>query len=78
MGFLKKIWPFSFDTENVNNLILKAIIYTVIAVIMAVVMSTLKSVPIIGILFAIIGTIVELYTVIGLVLLFLTFFKVLK
>lgn len=78
MVFLKKIWPFSFNTEDVTNLVVKTIIYVVISIFIGILIGVLKSVPVIGLLFSIVGVLVEVYTIVGLVVLFLTYFKVLK
>lgn len=78
MDFLKKIWPFSFDSENVANLVIKAIVYVVISAIIGILIGVLKSIPVVGVLFSIVGTLVEIYTIAGVVILFLSYFKIIK
>ncbi len=78
MELLRKIWPFSFDTNSVSNLVIKAIVYILIGVIFGILVGLLKNVPVLNVIFYIIGPLVDLYVVAGLVIMFLNFFKVLK
>ncbi len=78
MELLKKIWPFSFDTNKVSNLVIKAIVYVLIGVIFSVLIGLLRNVPVLNVIFYIVGPLVDLYVIAGLVVMFLNFFKVLK
>lgn len=78
MKLLKKIWPFSFESNSLSHLVLKVIVYVVIGLIFAILMGLLHSIPVINVLFFIIGPLVDLYVLVGLVLLLLDYFKVLK
>ena len=78
MDLLKKLWPFSFGTKDVANLIIKIVVYVVIAAVLGVLVGFLNSIPVVGIIFWILGPIVWIYTVVGIVLVILDFLKILK
>lgn len=87
MDFLKKFWPASFkNNDSVANLIIGVIVYIVIAIIAGLliwVAGFLTSwIPvagtILGYLLSALGSLVELYTVAGIVFKFLAYFNVLK
>lgn len=82
MDFLKKFWPFSFNTEDVKQLVIKAIIYVVVGAVfgalIAVANLLLKDVPALPIILNLVSYLAELYVTAGLVFLFLSYFKVLK
>ena len=78
MNYIKQLWPFSFETKNVSDLILKAILHVLLATLFSVLMGVLSKVIVINVIIAIIGTLADIYLFIGLVLLFLNYFKVIK
>ena len=78
MELLKQLWPFSFQTKNVSDLIVKAILYVVFATLFSILMGVLSKIVVINVIMAIIGTIADIYLIIGLILLFLNYFKVIK
>lgn len=87
MDFLKKFWPASFkNNDSVANLIIGVIVYIVIAIIAGLLIwiaGFLTSwIPvagtILGYLLSALGSLVELYTVAGIVFKFLAYFNVLK
>ncbi len=78
MDMLKKIFPFAFKAKEINDLIVALIIYVVIDVVCGVVIGLLSLIPIIGLIFILLGSLVGLYAFIGIVLSLLVFFKVIK
>lgn len=87
MDFLKKFWPMSFKkNDSVSNLVIGVIIYVVVAIIAGLVIGLAGLLtgwipvagPILGILLSVIGTLLEVYTVAGIVFKFLAYFNVLK
>lgn len=77
MSSLKKLFPFSFGlTGDVVKLIISIIIYVVIGVIGGLLIGLLAGVAHIGFLFVILGTLLDLYTLIGIILAILNFFKI--
>lgn len=78
MEFLKKVWPFSFETKDVTNLVVKAILYVLFLTVASVLMGVLSNVAVINVIFYVLGSLVDLYVLVGLVVLFLSYFKVLK
>ena len=78
MDILKKIFPLSFGAAAVADLVIKIIIYVVGGAVASAVIGLLTNIPIIGVIIGIAGGFVGLYSLIGIVLLLLDYFKVLK
>lgn len=79
MDTLKKLFPLSFKyTDSVANLIIGILIYLIGDVIAGAVIGLLAKLPLIGIVFGLIGSLVGLYCLAGIVILVLVYLKVLK
>lgn len=78
MDLLKKVFPISFRVSEVVGLVIALIIYVVLDVVCGVIIGFLAGLPIIGILFTLVGSLIGLYGLIGIVLAILVFCKVLK
>ena len=88
MEILKKFWPYSFKVEkkNVSSLVVNLIVWVVGAFIAGVILWLATAltgwIPVVGalvgIIVGIIGSAVELYSLIGIVLAILVFVDVLK
>ena len=79
MDMLKKIFPFSFkEKKDVAALIINILLYLVGDIVAGAVIGLLASIPVIGIVFSLVGSLVGLYCLVGLVLSCLDYFKVLK
>ena len=78
MSFLKKYFPFSFGISEVAKLVISIIIYVVIGIIGGAIIGFLSGIAVIGWLFAIIGSLLEVYVVVGIVLAVLDFLKIIK
>ena len=78
MDMLKKIFPFSFGVKDITALVVALIIYIVGGAVLGVVFGLLAKIPLIGILFGIVGWAVGVYCFVGIVLSVLDFLKVLK
>lgn len=78
MDLLKKLWPFSFGTVEVKDLVIRAIIYVVVATVFSILIGVLSGIKVVGVIFSIIGALADIYSTAGLVLLFLSHFKVIK
>ena len=78
MELLKQLWPFSFQTKNVSDLIIKVVLHVIFAALFSILVGVLSKVVVINVIMAIIGTLADIYLFVGLVLLFLNYFKVIK
>lgn len=80
MDFLKKLWPtcFKVKEKDVASLIVQLIIFILVCAVVGLLIGILAKLPIIGIIFSIVGSLVELYGLVGIVLCILNFFNVLK
>jgi hypothetical protein len=87
MDFLKNFWPMSFKkNDSVSNLVIGVIVYVVVGIIAGLIIGLAGLLtgwipvvgPVLGIILSAIGTLVEVYTVAGIVIKFLAYFNVLK
>lgn len=78
MDMLKKFFPFAFKATELAAFIISLIIYVLIDIVCGFVISLLVKLPIIGIIFTLVGSLVGLYAFVGIVLSILVFAKVLK
>lgn len=78
MDSLKKFFPHAFKATELKAFIITLLIYVVIDVVCGFVIGLLAKIPLIGILFSILGTVVGLYALIGIILSILVFVKVVK
>ena len=79
MDILKKFWPNAFKTADSNGLVTAIIIYVIVLIVGTVAGFILGLLPIVGgILAWVVGTVLDLYGLVGIVLALLTYFKVIK
>ena len=86
MDMLRKFFPFSFkEKKDVAALIINVLLYIVAGIVIGFVLGLLDllgAIPVIGTILALVlklvSSIVELYILVGIVLSFLDYFKVIK
>lgn len=78
MDTVKKFFPNAFAATDVKPFVIALVIYLLIDVVCGVVIGLLAKLPILGIIFSLIGSIVGLYALAGVVLSILVFLKVIK
>ena len=78
MDTLKKFFPHAFKATELTAFIITLIVYVLIDVVCGFVIGLLAALPIIGIIFSLLGSLVGLYALVGIVLSILVFVKVLK
>ena len=80
MDFLKKVWPtpFKIKDKDVVSFLIQLIIFIVICAVVGFLIGILAKLPIIGIIFSLVGGVVELYGLIGIVLCILKFLGLVK
>ena len=79
MDMIKKYFPKSFGLEDVKALLISILIYIVVDILCGVVCAVLGIIPLLGGIAAwVIGTVVGIYTTVGIVLSVLSFMKVIK
>ena len=78
MDILKKLFPHAFKSTDTTPFVIALVIYVVIGVVGGVVIGLLTGIPLLGWLFVLLGSIVDLYSLGGIVFSILTFTKVLK
>ena len=80
MNLLKTLWPTPFKVKpgNILSLVVQAVIFVIICAVIGILIGILAGIPIVGIIFAILGSLMELYSLVGLVLCILKFFNVVK
>ncbi len=78
MELLKKYFPFAFKATELTPFIISLVIYALIDVVCGVIIGLLAKLPIIGIVFSLLGAVIGLYALVGIVLSILVFVKVVK
>lgn len=80
MDFLRKLWPtpFKIERKNVASFVIQLIIFIVICAVVGVLIGVLSSIPVLGIIFWILGSLMEVYSIVGIVLCILVFLDVIK
>ena len=75
---VKKFFPNAFKAKELSSFIVALVIYVLIDVVCGFVIGLLAKIPVLGIIFSLLGSIVGLYALVGIVLSILVFVKVLK
>ncbi|MBQ4553272.1 MAG: hypothetical protein IJA59_10025 [Clostridia bacterium] len=78
MDMLKKIFPFSFKSKEVKDLVINIVIYLVASIVGGWLLGLLGGIPLLGVIFDLIGSLFGLYCLVGIVLAVLDFLKILK
>ncbi len=79
MDILKKIWPFSFTAKkDIAALIISLVVHVVASIVIGFVIGILAKIPVVGVIVGLVGGLVGLYFLVGIVLLLLDYFKILK
>lgn len=75
MEFLQKLWPTPFKIKkgDLASFLIQLIIFVVLTAVFGVLIGILAAIPIVGIIFSIVGSLMGLYTLIGVVLCILRF-----
>ncbi|MCD8056112.1 MAG: hypothetical protein LUE25_05300 [Clostridiales bacterium] len=75
---LHSLFPISFRDRSLTGLVIAIVIYVVVGAVAGAVIGFLSSIPILGIIFSIIGALVDIYCLVGLVLAILYYAKVVE
>ena len=79
MDILKKVFPVSFRfSDTVANLVVGIIIYVLLGTVAGVLLGFVPNLPVVNILTALTSSVISLYGVGGIVILILSFTRVLK
>ena len=80
MDMLKKLWPtpFKIERKNLSSFLIQLIIFIVVCAVVGVLIGVLSAIPILGIIFWIVGSLLEIYSIVGVVLCVLVFLDVIK
>ncbi len=78
MDTVKKIFPQAFTATEVKPFVVALVIYLLIDIVCGFVIGLLAKIPILGIIFGLLGSVVGLYALAGVVLSILVFLKVIK
>ena len=80
MDMLKKLWPtpFKIERKTLSSFLIQLIIFIVVCAVVGVLIGVLSAIPILGIIFWIFGSLLEIYSIVGIVLCVLVFLDVIK
>lgn len=75
MDMLKKYWPtpFKIEEKNVESFIIQLVLFVVVCAVVGFLIGLCSGIPVLGIIFWILGLIVEVYGLVGIVLCVLKF-----
>jgi hypothetical protein len=69
---------FKVKEKDIVSLIVQLVIFLVICAVLSFLIGILTGIPIIGIIFALLGSLMELYSIVGIILCVLNFLGILK
>lgn len=80
MELLKKFWPtpFKIKEKDVVSFIIQLVIFVVVCTVIGWLISILSGIPIIGLIFSLLGALMEIYGLVGIVLCILVFLGIVK
>lgn len=78
MNTLKKYFPFSFGPADLKAFIITLVVYAVVGIVIGFLIGILSRIWLIGWIFGILGTLVDLYILVGIVLTILSFTGLVK
>ena len=80
MDFLKTLWPtpFKIKPKNLASFLVQLIIFVVVVAVVGVLIGLLAKIPLLGVIFSIIGSLIGIYNIVGIVLCILVFLDVFK
>lgn len=78
MDMLKKLFPHAFRAKETNPFIVALVIYILIDIVCGFLIGLLAKLPLVGVLFSLVGSLVGVYATAGVVLSILVFVKVIK
>ena len=75
MDFLKSLWPTPFKIKKgeLASFLIQLVIFVVICAVVGVLFNVLGAIPILGTIFVVFGSLVEIYGIVGIVLCVLKF-----
>lgn len=75
MQFLRSLWPTPFKIKkgDVVSLIVQLVIFLVVCAVVGWLIGILAGIPILGIIFTLLGSLMEIYSLVGIVLCVLKF-----
>ena len=78
MDMIRKVFPYSLGAKDVKELVIKILVYLVAGVIVGALIGILAKIPVLGLIFSLVGAVVDLYCFVGIILAILDYMKVLK
>ena len=79
-NFLRTLWPIPFKVKkhHLGSFLWRLICFIVVAALFGILMGVLANIPVVGIIFSIVGSLMDAYCVVGVVLCILKFVGVIK
>ena len=75
MQYLRTLWPTPFRIQkgNIVSLLIQLIIFLVVCAVVGWLIGILSGIPILGFIFALLGSLLEIYSLVGIILCILKF-----
>ena len=80
MDLIKKLWPLPFKVKkgDIGSFAVQLILFIVVCAVVGFLIGILAKIPVLGIIFSILGGLVEIYGIAGIVICVLRFLGLLK
>lgn len=80
MDTLRKFWPtpFKIKEKDLASFLIQLIIFVVVCAVVGVLFGVLGGIPILGVIFWVLGSLLEIYSIVGIVLCILIFLGIVK
>ena len=80
MDTLRKFWPtpFKIKEKDLASFLIQLIIFVVVCAVVGVLFGVLGGIPILGVIFWVLGALLEIYSIVGIVLCILIFLGIVK
>ena len=80
MDSLKKLWPtpFKIVEKDISSFLIQLVIFVVICAVVGFLIGILAKIPLLGLIFSLLGALVEIYGLVGIVLCVLKFLGMVK
>lgn len=80
MDILKKLWPtpFKIKEKDITSFLIQLVIFVVICAVIGWLIGVFASIPVLGLIFKLIGAVIEVYGLVGIVLCVVKFLGLVK
>ncbi len=78
MDIIRKVFPYSLGAKEIKEVVIKILVYLVVGVVVGFFIGILTKIPLLGLIFSLVGAVVDLYCFVGIVIAVLDYIGALK